>query len=72
MIDLNNYRVAADEPSADAPIVALVCEACSQSSGRGDVRWWDRDYRPSIVELVAEAQQHEKQVHKQRQRGGPS
>jgi hypothetical protein len=71
VIDLRNYRVAADEPSADAPIVALVCEACSQTAGRGDVRWWDRDYRPSIVELVAEAQQHEKHAHKPRQQGGP-
>lgn len=63
MTDLANYRVSADEPSADAPIVALVCDVCSQTSGRGDVRWWDRDYNPSLPELVAEAEQHERKGH---------
>lgn len=64
MIDLNNYRVSADEPSADAPIVALVCDICGQRSGPSDVRWWPRDYSPSIPELVREAEAHEKQGHR--------
>lgn len=63
MTDLSAYRVAADEPSVDAPIVALVCSICSQASGRGDIRWWDHDYSPSIPELIAEAEQHEKKGH---------
>ncbi len=63
MIDLNHYRVTADEPSTDAPIVALVCSICSQTSGRGDVRWWEHDYSPSIPELVAEAEAHERKGH---------
>lgn len=63
MIDLNDYRVTADEPSADAPIVALVCGICSQTAGPGDVRWWERGHSPSIPELVAEAEQHEMRGH---------
>lgn len=63
MTSLANYRVSADEPSADAPIVALVCDVCSQTSGRGDVRWWDRGYSPSLSELAAEAEHHERKGH---------
>jgi hypothetical protein len=63
--NLANYRVAADEPSADAPIVALVCEICSQSSGRGDVRWWGQGYSPSVPDLIAEAERHEEKGHAQ-------
>lgn len=63
MIDLNDYRVTADEPSADAPIVVLICGRCSQTAGRGDIRWYDRGYSPSIPEIVADAEQHEKKGH---------
>ena len=63
MIDLSNYRVTADEPSADAPIVALTCSTCSQTAGRGDVHWWERGYSPSIPELVAEVEAHERKGH---------
>jgi hypothetical protein len=63
VIDLNGYRVTADEPSTDAPIVALTCDVCSQTVGRGDVRWWDRGYNPSIPELVSEAERHESKGH---------
>jgi hypothetical protein len=38
VIDLNDYRVTADEPSADAPIVALVCGICGQRGKPSDVR----------------------------------
>jgi hypothetical protein len=61
--DLNGYRVSADQPSADGPIVALVCETCGQHGGPSDIRWWDRDYSPSIPELIAEAEQHETKGH---------
>lgn len=64
MIDLNNYHVTADEPSADAPVVALICAVCSQTSGRGDVRWYEPGYSPTIPQLVADAEQHEKKGHK--------
>ncbi|MFD9069170.1 hypothetical protein [Streptomyces lasiicapitis] len=60
---LAGYRVTADEPSADAPVVALICDICSQTSGSGDVRWWGRDYSPSIPELIADAEQHEEKGH---------
>lgn len=63
MSGLSSYRVTADEPSADAPIVALACEICGQHGGPSDVRWWDRGYSPSIPELIAEAEQHEKKGH---------
>jgi hypothetical protein len=68
MSDLSGYRVAADEPSADSPIVALTCDTCSQTAGRGDIRWWPKDYHPAIPELIAEAQQHEKREHADRRR----
>ena len=64
MIDLNDYRVTADEPSSYAPIVVLICGRCSQTAGRGDVRWYEPDYLPSIPELVADAEQHEKKGHR--------
>lgn len=63
MIDLNNYRVTADEPSADAPIVALICEICAQRPGRGDVRWYEPGHSPTVPQLVADAEQHETKGH---------
>lgn len=64
MIDLGNYRVDADEPSDGHAIVVLCCDICGQTTGRGDIRWWEhRDYSPSITELVAEAEAHEKKGH---------
>jgi len=59
--DLADYRISADEPSADAPIVALTCDHCSQTTGRSDVRWWPKDYSPSLPELIAEAERHQRQ-----------
>ena len=64
MINLSHYRVSADEPSADAPIVALMCGICGQHGGPSDVRWWDRDYTPSMAELLAEAETHEAKGHR--------
>lgn len=64
MIDLNNYRVTADEPSADAPIVALVCGICGQRGKPSDVRWYEPGYSPTIPQLVADAEQHETKGHK--------
>ena len=63
MIDLNDYRVTADEPSADEPIVALVCAICGQRGRPSDVRWYEPGYSPSIPELVADAELHEKKGH---------
>lgn len=63
MTDLQNYRVDTDNPSDGSTIVVLTCDVCSQTAGRGDVRWWDYDYSPSIPELVAEAEVHEKKGH---------
>lgn len=64
MTDLSAYRVSADEPSSDHPIVALTCDVCGQHGGPSDVRWWERDYTPSIADLVAEAERHEKNGHR--------
>jgi hypothetical protein len=64
VIDLNLYRVTADEPSADAPIVALVCGICGQRGKPSDVRWYEPGYSPTIPELVADAEQHETKGHK--------
>jgi hypothetical protein len=63
VIDLNNYCVTADEPSADAPIVALICEICGQHGKSSDVRWYEPGYSPSIPQLVADAEQHETKGH---------
>jgi hypothetical protein len=63
VIDLNDYRVSADEPSADAPIVALVCGICSQHGKPSDVRWYEPGYSPTIPQLVADAEQHETNGH---------
>ncbi|WP_369211316.1 hypothetical protein [Streptomyces flavofungini] len=64
MTDLGKYRVACDEPSTDAPITALVCEICGQHGGSSDVRWWPKDYQPTIPELIAEAERHESKGHR--------
>lgn len=63
MTNLADYRVTADEPSADAPIVALVCEVCGQHGRPSDVRWYGPGYSPIIPELIADAEQHEKKGH---------
>ena len=63
MIDLSDYRVSADEPSTDAPIVALMCDVCGQHGKPPDVRWYDRDYTPSLADLIAEAEAHERKGH---------
>jgi hypothetical protein len=63
VIDLGDYRVDADQPSDGSAIVVLRCDICGQSAGRGDVRWWDPDYSPSMPELVAEAEAHERKGH---------
>lgn len=63
MTDLSSYRVSAGEPSVDAPIVALMCDFCGQHGKPSDVRWYERDYAPSIADLIAEAEAHEKRGH---------
>jgi hypothetical protein len=60
---LADYRVTADEPSADKPIVALTCDTCAQHGRPGDIRWWERGQSPSIPDLIAEAERHEKHGH---------
>ena len=65
MTSLSDYRVTADEPSADAPVVALVCDICGQRGKPSDVRWYESGYSPSIPELVADAELHEKKGHTQ-------
>jgi hypothetical protein len=62
VLDLSEYRVAADRPTIH-PVVVLVCDVCAQHAGQGDVRWWDDGYSPSIPELAAEAEKHERRGH---------
>lgn len=63
-LSLDDYRVAADQPSPDGTIVVLTCDICGQRGNRGDVRWYEDGSVPSLANLIADAEQHERQGHR--------
>jgi hypothetical protein len=62
VINLDEYHVTGDDPLGGRPIVALTCDICSGGViGTGDVATWETtDFIPSVRQLVAAAEAHEK------------